>query len=276
MFDRKTIASALASLFVVAGPAGAATVISYPDFSSTAGLQLNGATTVVGNELRLTPPSTGQGGSVFSTSTVSLASGASFSTFFQFRFTSPGVSDGLGTGADGITFMLQTNSNSVGGAGGGLGYQGIGNSVAIEFDTWNNGAGDNFSSNHVGIDVNGSLSSIALAEVIDDMNNGAIWSAWIDYDSASQLLEVRLAETASRPVAALLSANLDVANYLGSTNAYVGFSGATGSAWADQRILNWTLNDNYSPINDVPEPGTLALLGAAALALGARRRRTPR
>lgn len=42
--------------------------------------------------------------------------------------------DGLGCGADGLVFVVQTNSNKVGG-GGGIGYQGIPNSVGVELDT---------------------------------------------------------------------------------------------------------------------------------------------
>src|SRR5262249_47836095 len=41
--------------------------------------------------------------------------------------------------ADGLTFIIQTNNPAaLGGGGGALGYQGIGNSVAIKFDVFNN------------------------------------------------------------------------------------------------------------------------------------------
>jgi hypothetical protein len=40
---------------------------------------------------------------------------------------------------DGITFALTTYSNNYGSAGMGLGYQGLPQSVAVEFDTYNNG-----------------------------------------------------------------------------------------------------------------------------------------
>lgn len=55
------------------GSAQAAT-ITYADFSSTAGLTLNGNAAQVGNVLRVTPANFNQAGSVFSTSAISLAS----------------------------------------------------------------------------------------------------------------------------------------------------------------------------------------------------------
>ncbi|MCC6361148.1 MAG: PEP-CTERM sorting domain-containing protein, partial [Phycisphaerales bacterium] len=166
--DMKRIlrAAAATAATVFAAQVGAAVVISYPDFSSVAGLTINGNAAQVGSVLRVTPANFSQAGSAFSTSTVSLASGSSFSTYFQFRFTSPGgACDGQGCGADGLVFVVQTVGNNVGGLGGGIGYQGIANSLGIEFDTWNNGAIDGGSSNHAGINLAGDVNSVARTEV---------------------------------------------------------------------------------------------------------------
>ena len=272
--------------------AEAADVLVFNDFSSTAGLQINGQAAQVGNVLRVTPAIDNRAGSVFSTNAVSLANNASFSTNFSFRFTNPdlGFCDGGPIcGADGLVFVVQTVSNNVGGVGGGIGYFGLQKSVAIEFDSWNNG-GDpsiqDINSNHVGLDVNGSLKSLVATPITEaDLNGGDIWNAWVDYNGGSNLIEVRLTRSASRPAAALLSYTRDLALDLQSTNAFVGFTSGTGASHANHDLLSWTLRNDFAPIGQdpgtppgtVPTPASLPLvlagIGLSALATVRPRRR---
>jgi hypothetical protein len=109
---------------------------AYNDFSSTAGLQLNGNATTgtvppaAGTVLQLTTPGFFEAGSAFTTALTPLSNQASFSTYFQFQMPNAGgLGDGDGPGADGIVFVVQTVSNNVGASGGGIGYQGISHSL---------------------------------------------------------------------------------------------------------------------------------------------------
>ena len=256
-----------------AASVGEATVVVFPDFSSTAGLTLNGTTAAVttsdGHVLRLTSAGPSQSGSAFSSTTINAAS---FSTAFSFRISQAGGSccDLSGdTGADGITFVVQSVSASIGGGGGGIGYQGITNSAAVEFDTWQNSFDPD--SNHVGVDTNGNVTSLATQHVSPNFDDGNKWYAWIDYDGG--LLSVRANQTGVRPASALLSYSLNIPALLGGNTAYVGFTSGTGADWGNHDILSWEYRDSFEPIGGVPEPGTLGLLGAGIGALVARRRR---
>ena len=225
------------------------------------------------NFLRLTN-STGQAGSVFSTTAISLDQNASFSTSFQFHFR-----DQQNGGADGIVFALQTVSNTAAGAGGGIGYAGLSNSVGIEFDNWNNGVIDGNSDNHVGINIGGDVSSVALETNPGfALDSGDLITAWVDYDGTTDELEVRANTTGIQPGSAMLSYTVDLVQELGATDAFVGFTSGTGFAGADHDIVAWQFNSEFNPINTigVPEPGTLAVIGFGLLGMGIARRRAHR
>lgn len=265
---------------IVCGVAQAA-YVTYDGFSNTAGLTLNGSasvpTTSDGNVLRVCPAAGSAHGSVFSSTTVNAAN---FSTYFTFRITNRGGSlfDGNTiVGADGIVFVVQSVSSSIGGIGQGIGYEGIGRSVGVEFDTWHNSANNDPNSNHLGIDTNGVVNhaygSPYALPVSPDFDDGNMWYAWVDYDGTN--LEVRANQTGVRPVAADLSRQLDITSILGQDSAYVGFTSGTGSDWGNHDIISWTYRDQYDPVNTtVPEPGSilLALPAIAGLLLRGRRK----
>lgn len=270
---------------VLLGSTGQAFAISivYNDFSDISDFQLNGSALGLGNPvffggqhvLRLTDDFW-DGGSAFLKSPVSLAADASFSTAFQFQITD---NRGIGSpaGADGLVFTVQTVSNDVGGAGVGIGYSGIPNSVGVEFDTFNNGSIDGNNGNHIGINTNGNINSVARANYPDIFNDGSIFHAWIDYNGVTDLLEVRAASSAVRPVTPFLSHTVDLVSVLGQTDAYIGFTSGTGAGTGDHDIRAWQLNTDYDPINriggnpggtTVPEPSTVLLMGLGLAAAG--------
>ena len=243
---------------LVSSPALATTIV-FNDFSSTTGLQLNGSAAAANDGsrtvLRVTPSAQNQAGSVFSTNPVTLGADVSFSTRFTFNFNNQ-----YNGGADGIVFTVQTNSNNVGGLGGGIGYQGVANSVGIEFDNWYN-AGYDINDNHVGIDLSGSVASTSSIASPFALDGGQDLTAWVDYNGATEQLEVRLASSNIRPALALLSYNVNLAGVLDTPNAFVGFTSGTGAAAANHDIVNWEFRSTYSPISGgVPEPATWAMM----------------
>jgi hypothetical protein len=269
---------AIAALFAALGAHAQSFV--YTDFSSTAGLQLNGNAAQVGNALRLTPALTGQAGSAFSTTQITLGLNNSFSTEFSFQITnSGGIADAQGPGADGIVFVVQPVSNNVGSSGGGIGYQGIPNSLGIEYDTWNNGfaLGDQNDGNHVAVNTNGNLTDMFLTPIGTPMNNGGLWYSWVDYNGATNDLQVRLSQTSVRPINPLIQTNsINLSTTLGTNSAFVGFTSGTGSAYGNHDITSWQFNNTYHPIQTVgaPDSGSTLLLlfgGMSGLMAFARR-----
>lgn len=226
----------------------AAQSIVLPNFGSTAGLTLNSSATAgstvtgEGQVIRLVAGGTNDSGSVFATTPVSVAGG--FSTTFNFRISSPGgSSDGTGVGADGLAFVAQTvGATALGGTGEGIGYSGLNKSVAVEFDTWRNGHDPN--SNHAGVNTNGNLTSLTTANVTPAFDNGARWTAWVDYNGTT--LELRLSTDGLRPATALLAQAVNLSTTLGGTTAFVGFTAATGAATGVHDILSWALLDSFS------------------------------
>jgi len=154
---------------------------------------------------------------------------------------------------------------------------GIPNSLGIEFDTYDNGPGfGDFDGNHVGIDLNGNIDSVAVQNVPDRLNDGDLWNSWVDYNGDTQALEVRLAKNSTlRPTAPTLAYNVDLASVLGQPNAFVGFTSGTGAGMGYHDIRSWTFTNTYAPISDVPEPGSLSLLfgGLPVLGFVIRRRK---
>lgn len=250
---------ALALSFLLLAAAGAATAqqtINFPNFCTTSAFTLNGSTATLNPNaqcvLRLNQDF--GVGSAFLTNTFSLAADASFSTFFSFQIRNPvGIGDADGAGADGIVFAVQTVSNTAGGGGGGIGYAGITNSIGVEFDTFNNG--EPGGGNHVGIDLNGSVTSVTSLAIPGRFNDGNVWFAWVDYNGVTDLLEVRVSNTPARPAAATIFTTVDLPTILGTTNAFVGFTSGTGAGGGTHEIVSWNLIGTFAPVGQTPTPG---------------------
>ena|GEM_PF-1968634 len=218
------------------------------DFSDLSKFTLNGAAASVN-----TPPVIVDGqpvlrliesglssGSAFLSAPISLSNGGqalSFSTHFDFQVNEP--SDGV-VGGDGMTFAFVTNPTSLGDYGGYLGYSDIKPSLAVEFDTYDNGWDPD--ANHIGIDLNGELTSVVTQSFDKNVAKGTIWSMWIDYDGQAKLMEVRLATQNIRPATPLITYTVDLLGTLGQPNVYIGFTAGVAGVYGDYDVRFWEYN----------------------------------
>jgi hypothetical protein len=227
----------------------------YPGFDSAniLAFQLNGDAALSANRLQLTPPANRRFGTAWWKNRVSLLNDRSFSSYFSFQ-----ISDSDSGGADGIVFALQTQSSGAGTPGGGLGFSGISPSLGIEFDTWHNPENGETNDNHVGLDLNGRMSSIATADPPGNPPSSleaGVWHVWVDYDGPADLLELRMSSAGTRPAATVLTKTLDLEAVI-APDVYVGFTAATGGHFARHEILSFYFNNDYMPGGITPDEAT--------------------
>ncbi len=214
-------------------------LVAFNDFSRIDNLVLNGTATQTENSLQLTPNSGNRTGTAFFKRPLAIDTNTSFSTQFQFQLT--GGTDG----ADGFTFIVHNDAKgakAIGEASENLGYSGIENSLAIEFDTYRNPFDSG--NNQISLLRDGNIDRpLAVIDAPFDLNGGNPLTAWIDYVSASKQLQVYLSNTGTKPATAALAYNIDLATAIGS-QAYLGFSAATGEFSNTQTIQNWSVASN--------------------------------
>ncbi len=227
---------------------------NYSSFDDLTGLSVNtnvpaSAPSVVGGRLRVTPAVGSLGNSVFRSNTVAFNPAQySFSTSMAIDVHTPGgSSDGDGPGADGMTFVLQSDgAGRVGSAGGGLGLDGISTFVAVEFDTWQSGSYDPDAALPTHIGINTSLGGNVARIAVPRFNGGAQGVnpryVWIDYDGVTDTMDVFWSTTATKPGTPTLSATVDLAAVFGGVNGlYAGFTAGTGGALNAHDVLSWQL-----------------------------------
>jgi hypothetical protein len=215
-------------------PSAGAANFSYPNFTDTTGLELNGTAAVSGSALRLTSAAS-QTGTFFRTDKF-VHPDRSFQTHFRVS-----AHDGSATPGEGMAFVLQREGPGVvGGGGGDLGYSGgsFVPSVAVEMDLLDNGATDP-DSNHIAVTKHGPIDHYASADPGFTMY-GSTFSVWVKYSASSKRMKVWASLADLRPVDPLLSVKINLKSALAG-KAYPGFTGATSSFFAQQDILTWDL-----------------------------------
>lgn len=177
---------------------------------------LNNAT-LIGNSVRFTQATGGQTGNIFYTVPVRFIDRRGdlidWSAYYVFSM-------GGGSRADGLSFILQSSSDTAGGYGGGLAYAGIPYSVAVGYDSYSNPGDPN--SNHIELDVNGDVGNSLITYIPPfDMcgttgTNKYIYN-WVDY-SKTGVIKIYVSTTNSKPSTPFITYSIDIRQYLVNPN----------------------------------------------------------
>lgn len=232
------LAGAAAFLTVVlacAAPARSQTLDHSSGFDDYSDMAYNGSAFFVNGlytdgltVARLNDGDQDEAGSVF---TLDLFDIRAFSTSFimQSRPTNSGFGDG-------ITFTIQgSDPFQLGQTGGGLGYAGIGSSVAVKFATYETAPRQS----RTGLYINGeypNTHSIDLTGTGIDLANQRPYRVEMNYDGMA--LNVSISDLISG-VTASQAYTVNIPAIVGFTTAYVGFTGGTGGDTAIQDIRSW-------------------------------------
>ncbi|MFM6925929.1 MAG: lectin-like domain-containing protein, partial [Ferruginibacter sp.] len=210
------------------------------------------------NEYRLTNAQTAQTGSVWNNIKIDL------SQSFDFNFDVT-LGSGDSPGADGIAFVLQPISTSVGTSGSGLGYQGISPAVGVTLDTYQNSSPDNDPTyDHIAFQLNGDLNHSSANNIagpvtaINGNNNiedGNWHSLRIVWDAATKTLTAYVDGSLRLTTVRDLVANV----FGGNPLVYWGFTGSTGGEFNYQGFktaLNPTFHFSPTQKRCINEPIT--------------------
>jgi gliding motility-associated-like protein len=199
----------------------------------------------------LTEPEVWQGGSVWQSTKIDL--GQSFD--FNFNVYLGNLDE---SGADGMVFMLQPLSTSLGAQGEGMGFQGVSPSIGISLDTWQNVNENDPVYDHISIQADGVIKHgndlagpVPASATSNNIEDGRWHTFRIKWDASSKTLStyfdgvLRL----SKPI------DMVAAIFNNDPMVYWGFSAATGGSYNLQRFctalnpaFNSSLTDNSSCI----------------------------
>jgi hypothetical protein len=159
--------------------------------------------------------------------------------------------------ADGITFTLQNSAsgdNALGTIGSGLGYSTITSSFAVELNIYQNSS--------TAVATNGTNNqTLALSNTgAVNLRSGDPINVALGYNSEQWTLTEMLTDTKTHATYSTIYSDINLPTLLGTgsstgttNSAYMGFTGGTGGAWAQQTITNFT----YTTGNIEPSAPTL-------------------
>ena len=291
MIRKPSVAAVCTAVLLGSSSVASAVIIDVTDFGAASGLNLVSDASVQGSALRLSSSNYSRVGAAWFSNLLNVADG--FTVTFRFQITdrhqlldNGTVLSGadVASGGDGIAFVVQNSSvNALGLPNSGIGYYGIPNSLAVEFDTWKNQKStycepDN---NHIAVQSLGTAANrpehcastdpsdpyanptLGIYSPSADFASGSIYQARIDYRPGS--LKVFFVDM-SNPV---MDVNVDLRTLLAlqdGNGAFIGFTSSTGGAWENHDLVNFSFSN-------VPEPNMVGLLGMALGLVAVKRAR---
>lgn len=233
---------------------------NYRGLGSLDDVALNGSARRLTDRVRLVPARGWQGGAAWFKTKQRVADG--FECTFSFQVSEPGSNRPFVPGADGIAFVLQNSSISEGARGGGIGYEGIINSIAVEFDTYDNNPEGNPepNGNHVSVQTRGREPNSPLEEfslgsttAIPNLKAGARHTAKVRYQPGTLQVFIDDLHNPVLTVAVRIDSLLD----LDDGGCWMGFTSATGESWANFDLFNLRNEVRMSipPAPSETEPG---------------------
>jgi hypothetical protein len=211
---------------------------------------LNDASVYSGcNCYRLTPDQNNKGGGVYQNNAINLNNSFDY-TFNVFLGCNA-------NGADGIVFILTDNITGIGSRGGGLGYGGLsGNSLAIEYDTYQNTSNGDPPYDHIAMESGGSVSHNVAGPVQasasqTNIKDCAYHTTEIIWNVNTQTYTVYF----DGSLRLTYTGNIVNTFFGGNPIVNWGWSGSTGGATDDQRfcittVSSWTAGTNYQSCNN--------------------------
>jgi hypothetical protein len=213
-----------------------------------------GTASKIDNYIKLTNPIKWDGGSIWLKNRFSVKQ--DFATTFKFRYKNGndnGNDDGSLPGADGLAFVMQNHNYPVLGVkGGSIGYTGITNSMAIEFDLYKNPWDPD--GNHIAVQSMGSEanqpdhtkynSCMGITNNIITIQQDSMYFAKIEYDWGAKTLKIYFDSTGKFESPVLTIPNIDIASNLQLEEGeyvYIGFTAGTGEAYQEHDLFDWTI-----------------------------------
>lgn len=249
----KSVACAALVAVLAVKVAGERENFRYNSFLNRPGLKLNGDASDEVGELVLTRPAENQVGAVWFERDVDVENG--FFTSFTFR-----VTNVENEGGEGFAFVLQSqNPYSIGNGGSGLGFDGLGKGLAVEFDAVTSPDRQDPEGPHVSVhcglfspplssvesraDWSASLPDLtSFDENLDNEEARRYRVATIEYTPTNGVVAVRLSETgAGKGASAGFVSKQVLRAQVGAIQGrfHVGFTAATGKSFARYALREW-------------------------------------